>query len=241
MAPYYRALDYERRGEWALAMREYEEHSATMQKMGNVMEMSRGWCHMGHVLSHLGEPEKALIHYDRALQLAREAKSKASEGRAMHGMGRSFEMQAQHRSALRWYDRALRLFRELKDRKSEAAVYRSKAQTFETIADLEGARINSEMADDIENHVHKLAGVASDMLDKYRDRLGGATAVGTEPVPLERVTSSVPRIRREIFDIRRYLEKAAKKRRKYEKKEAITTLPAMSKPQRDAVPVLVCA
>ena len=159
------------------------------------------------------EPEKAYVHFDRSLQLARECRSTSAIGKALLGLGQSSEMRHQHRDAIRLYDRAVHYFRATKDTLGVAKCYRASQESFAAMNNVEGRDHYKNLADEIEfqtsNNV-KRVGIA---MAELRRRLVGATASSTDPILIERVAAPVPRIRNEIREKKYKIDKLKLKKK----------------------------
>ena len=211
MADYFRGKLYEEKGEWKRAIAKYMSFSNTMQKNNNLNEMSKVWNRLGHVYGKMHEPEKAYVHFDRALQLAREVRSTSGIGKALLGMGESSEMQAQHRNAIRMYDRAVHYFLETKDHLGVAKCYRASQRSFAAMNNVEGRDHYKKLADEIEHQTTMNVNRVGTAMAELRRRLVGATASSTDPLHIERVAAPVPRIREEIREKKARMAKLMKK------------------------------
>jgi WD40 repeat protein/tetratricopeptide (TPR) repeat protein len=213
MANLYRGKLYEDRGEWKRAIDRYMAFSNQMRDNGNLHEMAKVWNRLGHVYAKMQEPEKAYVHFDRSLQLARECRSTSAIGKALLGLGESSEMRHQHRDAIRLYDRAVHYFRATKDSLGVAQCYRASERSFAAMNNVEGRDHYKHLADEIEfqtSNSVKRVGVA---MAELRRRLVGATASSTDPIPIERVSAPVPRIRNEIREKKARIAKLSKKKK----------------------------
>ena len=211
MSAFFQGKMYEERGEWKRALHMYLSFSDTMKKNENLREMSKAWNRMGHVYSKMHEPEKAHIHFDRALQLARECRCTSGIGYALLGLGEATEMRSQHRDAIRLVDRAVHYFKATKDVFGEAKCYRASERAFAAMNNVEGRDHYKKLADEIEFSTTLSVNRVGVAMAELRRRLVGATASSTDPMPIERVSAPVPRIREEIREKKHRIAKMNKK------------------------------
>ncbi len=201
MAEYNFGISYAKNGDFVKAIKHFLNFSTSMQAKGNLLMMARAWCEMGGAYTNLQLPEKAVVHFDRAIALSREARSTKTLAQSYYGMGIAFEAQVQHRTALRFTDRAVRLYSMMKDSMSEAKCYRLKASIFKELNDNEGIALNEQIANDIEFRAKKIIEEGQSALDELAKKCSASTADETDPFFVEVCTASVPRIRREIKEL----------------------------------------
>ena len=150
MADFNIGTSYAKSGDFEKALHHFTCFSHSMRSKGNILMMARSWCSMGEVYTDMQVPEKALVTFDRAIELSREARSTKTLAASYLGIGRAFEAQMQHRSALRYIDRSIRLYSMMRDNINEGRCYRLKADVFKALNDEDGIRLNTKMADSIE-------------------------------------------------------------------------------------------
>ena len=198
LADYNIGGSYAKTGDFEKAIYHFTRFSDEMKAKGNILMMAKAWSAMGEVYTDMQVPEKAQVTFDRAIQLSREARSTKTLAAAYYGMGRAFESQMQHRTALRYIDRSLRLYSMMQDNMSEGRCYRLKADVFKALNDLDGIRLNTQMADRIEFRGKQDRDRLNHELSELQKKLSSATADSTDPFYIEVCTPCVPRIRRQI-------------------------------------------
>ena len=72
--------------------------------------MGRGYERLGAVDSALELQSRAIVNYDRSLQLARECGALLEEAKALVGIGQSQHKLAEYKKAIMCFTRALSLF-----------------------------------------------------------------------------------------------------------------------------------
>ena len=127
--------------------------------------------------------------------------------------GLSAELRHQHREAIRNFDRAVHYFRETGDVLGEASCYRGSQRSYAAMNNTEGRDHYRELADNIEMRNEISVRKVTDKMATLRRRLVGATASATDPLDIERVSAPVPRIRLEIKEKKRQIERLVKKKR----------------------------
>ena len=197
MADFNIGTSYAKSGDFEKALHHFTSFSHSMRSKGNILMMARSWCSMGEVYTDMQVPEKALVTFDRAIQLSHEARSTKTLAASYLGIGRAFEAQMQHRSALRYIDRSIRLYSMMRDNINEGRCYRLKADVFKALNDEDGIRLNTKMADSIEFKGKQDRERLNHDLSELQ-KLSGATADSTDPFFVEICTPCVPRVRRQI-------------------------------------------
>jgi WD40 repeat protein/tetratricopeptide (TPR) repeat protein len=198
LADYNIGGSYAKSGDFVKAIFHFTRFSDSMKASDNILMMAKAWCAMGDVYTDMQVPEKAQVTFDRAIQLSREARSTRTLAASYYGMGRAFESQMQHRTALRYIDRSQRLYSMMRDHISEGRCYRLKADVFKALNDLDGIRLNGEMANKIEFRGKQDRARLNHELSELQKKLSSATADSTDPFYVEVCTPCVPRIRQEI-------------------------------------------
>jgi tetratricopeptide (TPR) repeat protein len=72
--------------------------------------MGKGYERLGAVDSANNEQSRAVINYDRALQLAKECGAQVDEAKALVGIGQCQHHLAEYKKAIMCFNRALGLF-----------------------------------------------------------------------------------------------------------------------------------
>ena len=74
---------------------------------------------MGNAYAALGEPRRAIEHYERVLAIAREIGDRRIEGDSLGNLGSAYSDLGEPRRAIVHYERQLAIAREIGDRRGE--------------------------------------------------------------------------------------------------------------------------
>jgi tetratricopeptide (TPR) repeat protein len=77
---------------------------------------------LGLAYSDLGEPRKAIEHYEKALKISREMGNRRGEGNHLGNLGIAYSHLGSPRKAIEYYGQALKISREVGDRRGEGNV-----------------------------------------------------------------------------------------------------------------------
>ncbi|NEO86307.1 MAG: CHAT domain-containing protein [Spirulina sp. SIO3F2] len=100
--------------------------AATQQATGEDLETARSWRdktlpNLGAVYNYLGEKQKAIEAYNRALSLSRESGNQSNEALTLNNIGMLYSSLGEKQRALEVYNQALYLLQKLEVRDGEAA------------------------------------------------------------------------------------------------------------------------
>jgi CHAT domain-containing protein len=101
---------------------------------------------MGTAYSSLGEQQKAIEYFDRALALRLAVSDRQGEATTLNHFGRAFGLSGQPRKALEYYDRAMPIWRAVGDRNGEVAALYGMARAESDLGNLARAQANTEAA-----------------------------------------------------------------------------------------------
>lgn len=74
---------------------------------------------LGNARRYIGEPRKAIKHYNEAVKIAEKNNNKKAEGINLGYLGDAYRNLGELRKAIEYYDQAVKIVRDIKDRRSE--------------------------------------------------------------------------------------------------------------------------
>lgn len=182
--------------EFEVAQALYTTHVEKMKADSDITGMGRGYERLGEVDIEMNLPSKALINFDRALQLSKETGLKEDQARAIVGLGRCYQDLATYQQAVIQYNRALSLYQGIDDELGQARCFRGLELACQHMHDDNRARRYKWRADAIESDIQtKMTGMF-DTMAEMRHALVGLTAEQSACVKLERIAPLVPRLRK---------------------------------------------
>eukprot|EP01029_Cantina_marsupialis_P009612 TRINITY_DN2233_c0_g1_i2.p1 TRINITY_DN2233_c0_g1~~TRINITY_DN2233_c0_g1_i2.p1 ORF type:complete len:606 (-),score=192.74 TRINITY_DN2233_c0_g1_i2:1798-3615(-) len=185
------------RGECDEAIIHFEAHIIKAQKHLDVLQMAAGSGRLVHCYLRKGEFNKAVIHADRQLGLAREARSHAQEAEALLNAARSHICLKHWSDSLELAERALDKYTSLKDVEGNLAALRVKAMAHNGLFQKAEAAVCERNADHLASNMQQKLNVGKQTLQELKILLVSSSASQGKVVNLERVGLAVPRLRRE--------------------------------------------
>ena len=96
-----------------------ETSARAAHKVGNKKKESYALGNLGLAYSALGEPRKAIEHYEQRLPIARETGDRRGEGNALGNLGAAYSELGELRKAIEYYEQHLAIARKIGDRRGE--------------------------------------------------------------------------------------------------------------------------
>jgi CHAT domain-containing protein/tetratricopeptide (TPR) repeat protein len=106
------------------AFDEFSNAKRLWQQIGDRVQEAVATNHIGHVLSDMGDAQKALAQHKEALSISQSVNDRFEEAAALNGLGWNYYVIGENQAALNYYRQALSLRRSVGDRQGEAVVLR---------------------------------------------------------------------------------------------------------------------
>ena len=91
---------------------------------------------LGNACESNGEYQKAIQHYQKALNIALERRDKCQEGKAYLGLGCAYVNIGQYQTSIEHYRKALNIAQDRKDKLQERQAYRGLGDVYQKVKDL---------------------------------------------------------------------------------------------------------
>lgn len=149
---------------------------------------------LGRLAEHLGEPDQALAHYQRALDLLATQGDRLGQAQTLNNLGVLQRSCGELEAAMANYAEAAEIFAQLGERRWQARVLSNTGYAYKTLGELHRARVSFEHArrlfeqvEDRRGEANALDNLAQLQLDTERRRELGIEAGSDEPAtsPIE--------------------------------------------------------
>ena len=152
---------------------------------------------LGLAYADLGEPRKAIEHYEQALMISREIGDRRGEGNNLGSLGLAYSDLGEMRLAIEYYEQALMISRKIGDRRGEGADLGNLGNAYAALGETSKAIENHEQALMISRKIGDRRGEGADL-----GNLGNAYVALDEPRKAIEYYEQALKICREIGDRR---------------------------------------